>query len=118
MAISVNRPLELQVQQKGRAVMVMARGFAGATDAPKLQAELQRLAKTPGALIVLNLTNLEFLGPDGLDAMLSAHLLVKAQHGQIRLVSPNAEIRRMLQVTRLTEVFPIYDSVSQAVEAE
>jgi anti-anti-sigma factor len=114
MTVFVNKPLQLEVGREGRAIVITAHGSAGVIDAPRLQEQLARLAEKPNTVIVLDLSDLEFLGPDGIDALLTAHQLSKVQHGQIRLVNPNHEIRRMLEVTRLTEVFPVYGSVKEA----
>jgi anti-anti-sigma factor len=63
------------------------------------------------------LTDLEFIGCEGIDAILAGRALAGIEHGQIRLVGLNPEIRHILEITRLTEVFPIFDTVDSAVKA-
>ena len=115
MTISADRPLLLDVHTEERAVVISAHGSADVLDVPDLQERLARLASHPNRIIILDLSDLDFIGPDGLDALLNVRQVVLKKHGQIRLVNPNREIRRMLQVSRLMEIFPVYDSVEQAL---
>lgn len=115
MTISADRPLQLDFRPLGQAIVITAHGSAEVLDAPQLQERLQRLVDRPDRIIVLDLSDLDFIGPGGLDALLTVRQALKARHGQIRLVNPNPEIHRLLQVSRLTEVFPIFDTVDQAV---
>ncbi|MEK0100837.1 STAS domain-containing protein, partial [Streptomyces sp. A475] len=36
------------------------------------------------------------------------------RQGQLRLVCPQRRIRRLLQITELTDVMPVFDTVAQA----
>ncbi|MBN1942484.1 MAG: STAS domain-containing protein [Phycisphaerae bacterium] len=116
MTLSADRPLQLDVRQDERGAVVSAHGNVDMLDAPALQDQLQKLLPLSAPLVVLDLSDLDFIGPAGIDALLTARQALQARHGQIRLVHPNPEIRRMLQLTRLTEILPIFDTVEQAME--
>ncbi|MBN1555646.1 MAG: STAS domain-containing protein [Phycisphaerae bacterium] len=116
MTLSADRPLQLDVRQDERGFIVSVHGSVDVLDAPALQDQLEQLIPLPSPLVVLDLSDLDFIGPDGIDALLTARQALQSHHGEIRLVHPNPEIRRVLQVTRLTEILPIFDTVEQAME--
>ena len=116
MTISSDRSLQMEVSHIGPAVVITVHGSASMVDAPRLGEELQRLADRPHATIILDLTDLNFIGAEGIDALLLARERLNVQQGQIRFVHPNKEIRRILELTRLTKVFPIFDSLEDALK--
>jgi anti-sigma B factor antagonist len=109
--------LDLQVQQSGSATVVAMRGSLGMIDVESVQEQLRRLVGQPEAVVVLDMSDLHFIGADGLDMLLVSRGLSRVQHGQIRLVNPSGEIRRILELTRLDKVFGIYPSVDDALTA-
>jgi anti-sigma B factor antagonist len=115
MTISADRPLQLDVRRENGNVVISAHGNIDVLDAPMLQEQLQELVRESRRLVVLDLSDLDFIGPDGLDVLLTVRKALKVHKGQIRLVHPHPEIRRMLQVTRLTKILPIFDTVEQAL---
>ena len=115
MTISADRPLQLDVRRDGEKLVVSAHGCVDVLDAPQLQEQLEELIPQTHQIVVLDLSDVDFIGPDGLDALLEVRKALQPHHAHIRLVHPNPEIRRMLQVTRLSEILPIFDTVEQAL---
>ncbi|HDY65339.1 MAG TPA: anti-sigma factor antagonist [Phycisphaerae bacterium] len=116
MTISSDRSLQMEVRRVGSAVVITVHGSASMTDAPRLREELQRLAERPRTTIILDLTDLDFIGAEGIDALLFGRERLNVQQGQIRLVHPNDDIRRILDLTRLSEVFGVFDSLEEALK--
>ncbi len=116
MTISSDRSLQMEVSRIGQAVVITVHGSASMVDAPRLGEELQRLADRPHSTIILDLTDLNFIGAEGIDALLLARKRLDVQQGQIRLVHPNEGIRRILELTRLTKIFPVFDSLEDALK--
>lgn len=110
-------PLQIAVAQDDRATVVALRGEASMIDAGRIRDELQCLTLGPQEIIVLDLSDLTFIGAEGIDALLAGNELSRLRHHSIRLVGPHGEIRRLLDLLRLGEVFPIYETVDEAVRA-
>jgi anti-sigma B factor antagonist len=107
--------LQMDVRCESRAVVVTVRGSAGMVHAHRVRMELEHLTEHPGTNIILDLSELEFIGADGVDAILAGRELSRMRKGQIRLVNPGPNVRRLLEITRLTQVMPIYASVEEAM---
>ncbi|MFB8267574.1 STAS domain-containing protein [Streptomyces sp. NPDC055955] len=70
-------------------------------------------AHTP-ARVVLDMSALDFCDASGLSVLVAAHHAAKDRQGQLRLVCPQRRIRRLLQITELSDVMPVFDTVAQA----
>jgi len=57
--------------------------------------------------ILLNLQKLEFLDSAGLGELVRTHVAVRSRGGHVTLVSPSANVRHLLQVTKVDRVFDI-----------
>ena len=107
--------LELQVERTGEAAIVHVRGDVSLYEVDRLRNELQALAAMKVRRIVLELSKMMFICSEGLGVIISAHIQCRHHQGRVDLVSPRATIRSLLTATRLTEMFPIYESVADAL---
>ena len=106
---------ELNVHKGSTAVVLKLRGSAGMGEADTLRAKLEELAETRTPVIILDLTDMDFISSAVLGAIIFGHLKSRHHRGEIRLVNPRPEVRRLLETTRLTKLFPIYVTVEQAI---
>ena len=67
--------------------------------------------------LVLDLSNLNFLGSIGLGIMVDLLNRIKKCGGSLVLASVPKNCRGVLQVSGLDRIFPVYDSVELACEA-
>lgn len=117
MTASANKPLQLNVTRQGDAAVMKVSGSVSITDADQLRKGLEALAAERVPLIVLDLSEMNFISSLGLGAIISGHLKCRHHHGQIRLAKPTGPVRELLETTRLTKLFGIYDSLEQALPA-
>ena len=99
---------------EGVAVVTLS-GSADAAEAQTLQEALVALAVGETPVIVVDLGGVDFIGSSGLSALVVTHREARGHGGQVRLVNPKPVVREVLETTRLTEVFPIYSSVEEAI---
>lgn len=109
--------LVLDVRQVGRAAVVRLVGSAGIAEAGRLADTMGELVVRQVPLIVVDLSRTDFICSAGLGAMIDAHVRSRAHGGKVRLVNPTPAVRTLLETTRLTTLFDIYDSVEQATSA-
>ena len=108
-------PLDLQHERQGEAAIVHLRGSCSMICADRLGGLLVQLAESDARLVVLDLSQLEFIESTSLGKIVAAYLKLRRRGADIRLVGPNAEIRNLLKLTRLDHLFPIADSVGSAL---
>jgi len=107
--------LALEVSEIGPAVVIRLRGSAGLTQADRLRQTLEELCEREVSLIVLELSELEFIGSLGLGAIVYGHLRGRHHGARIHLVSPPPAVREMLETTCLTRLFPVFATVDEAI---
>jgi anti-sigma B factor antagonist len=112
-----NKPMDLKVSRQGGAAVVHVRGAASMSEAERLRTTLEEVADQGLPVVVLELSKMEFICSMGLGAIISAHLRSRHHQGQIRLVNPTQSVRELLETTRLTKLFGIYESVQDALKS-
>ena len=85
------------------------------TNAGRLRAALLRAAARPGAILVVDMTRTWFCDSAGLHALLGAHKRAQAEGRQVRLAVTGPQIRRILALTALDRLLPVYTSLDQAL---
>ncbi|HYM20814.1 MAG TPA: STAS domain-containing protein [Candidatus Kapabacteria bacterium] len=85
--------------------------------APDLKAEFLILAQPDVATLVIDLSDVTYVDSAGLSALLLARRQQSSHEGDVRLVNVSDDVRSLLELTQLNRVFPIYETVQQALEA-
>jgi anti-anti-sigma factor len=99
---------------QGCAVVVAA-GEIDLCTSSALHDALSEAAKTADRVII-DLTGVTFLDSTGMGAMVDAlNQDHHRQRGTLCLVGPSGSVRKALEITQLTKMFPIYPAVEEAV---
>ena len=117
-SLSPPQPLRIDVEEQGDAAVIRLVGSANMDAAADLQERLVELADAPRRRLILDLSGLDFVSSVGLGAIIAAHLRCRHHKCQISLVAPQTRILELLEVTRLTRLFTIHESVKAAMAAE
>ena len=115
MTTSGGKPLHMEVTRQGDAGVVKIIGSVSLGDADRLREQLEDLAAEHVPVIVLDLEQMDFICSLGLGAIITGHLKCRHHQGQIRLVNPTEQVRELLETTRLTKLFTVYESIEQAL---
>ncbi|MFW6106779.1 MAG: STAS domain-containing protein [bacterium] len=112
-----DQPLGLEIEPSGQAAVVHIRGSVAAQEANQLRERLCDLATQKCSPIVLDVEGMHFIGSAGLSALVEAHLKTRHYKGQIRLLRPQPNIRRVFETMHLDRIFAFYTERRQAIEA-
>jgi len=107
----------IETRQAGWCEFVVA--LLGEVDlytAPELKAELGRLADDGAKRIVIDLTSTTFIDSTTLGVLLGTVKRLRVTRGEVAVVCSDPNIRRIFEITLLDRVFPIFDSVDEALE--
>jgi anti-anti-sigma factor len=82
-----------------------------------LDRALKEILAAPAPRVVLDLHKVALCDSSGLQLFLDTRQHAVAAGGWLRLCGPQAMVRRVLEITNLTSILPVYESVDAAVSA-
>jgi anti-sigma B factor antagonist len=107
--------LALATREEGDRTVVQVTGEVDVYTAPKLREQLVSLVDAGRYDIIVDLDSVEFLDSTGLGVLVGGLKRVRTHDGSLRLVCSQERILKIFRITGLTKVFPIYDSVADAL---
>ncbi|WP_026874352.1 STAS domain-containing protein [Jiangella gansuensis] len=102
--------------ESGRSVVVVG-GEIDVYTAPRLRDQLVELVDSGHYHIVVDMRAVEFLDSTGLGVLVGGLKRVGQHDGSLRLVCNSERILKIFRITGLTKVFPIHESLEEAVAA-
>jgi anti-sigma B factor antagonist len=95
--------------------VLSVRGEIDVSTAPELRDRLLGVAQDGYSTVVVDLSEVTFLDSTALGVLVSGLKRFRSAGGDLRLVVTGRNVTKVLEITGLVEVFPIFDSVSEAV---
>jgi len=102
---AVGPDLVLTTDREGDRAVLIVRGELDAYSAPAIEEQIGRLIADDVVEVVLDLAQTGFLDSSGLRAILTAQRRLSENHGRLRLREPSDAVKRLLEITGLTEHF-------------
>ncbi len=85
--------------------------------APRLRQHVQTVAARKPAGLVLDLDRVDFIDSTGLGVMVGAAKRMRMIDGGFRIVCSQTHLIHLFRITRLNEVFDLYDSLEEALNS-
>jgi anti-sigma B factor antagonist len=82
-----------------------------------IREKLKSLVAAGKTRIVLNAANIRYIDSTGLGTLVAAHVNAKTQGASMRLCHLGQKFHDILQVTKLVNVFDVYDTQAAAVSS-
>lgn len=101
------KQLQIEIVEHTERIVCRLQGKAEFEECALLQKAMEQVVSGPHKHIVLDLSELTFICSMALGAIITAHLRAKRKQGQIRLHRPTPNVLAVLELTKLTKVFPI-----------
>ncbi len=92
---------------QGSEPLLRISGEVDIQTSPVLDEHLQRVLGNGASSLVVDLGQVTFLDSTGLSVLIAGLRRCQAAGGQLRLVSPRPNVRRVFEVTGLTDVFQL-----------
>ena len=108
--------LGLDVSEQNGFTVLAVRGEVDVYTAPRLREKLVELVTQGKHQIVVDLEGVEFLDSTGLGVLVGGLKRVRSHEGDLALVCTQHRILKVFEITGLTKVFSIHDSVEDAVK--
>ena len=110
--------LGLETSERNSWAVLAVTGEVDVATVPRLREQLHSLVAQGKHHIVVDLEGVDFLDSTGLGVLVGALKRVRTHDGDLALVCTQSRIRKVFEVTGLTKVFSLYDSVDEAVAAD
>jgi anti-sigma B factor antagonist len=107
--------LGVEVSDRGGWAVLAVSGEVDVATVPRLREQLHSLVAQGKHQIVVDLEGVDFLDSTGLGVLVGGLKRVRAHDGELRLVCTQQRIRKVFEVTGLTKVFAIHDTVDEAI---
>lgn len=109
-------PLTVEVRQDGDAVICCLRGSATMDVCSQLNEELSRVAEHKPKVLVIDLSELNFICSLGLGSIVAAYLHARRYEGRVCLAGVQPAVKEVLDVTRLTTILTAFPTVEAAIK--
>jgi len=98
-----------------RIAVVSPAGEVDLHTAPEIKQRIGELSDQGYNQIVVDLSRIDYLDSTGLGVLVGALKRLREKDGELRLVHPTSRVMRVLEITRLVNVFQIFDSEEEAL---
>jgi anti-sigma B factor antagonist len=101
-------------ERNGRSVLAV-HGEVDVYTAPRFRERLIELVSAGKRRVIVDLEGVDFLDSTGLGVLVGGLKRLRSNDGDLSLVCTQSRILKVFEVTGLTKVFEIHDSVDAAV---
>ncbi len=107
--------VRFDVSLHGETVVLAVHGEVDVYTAPRLRERFVELSGDGRRVIVVDLEGVEFLDSTGLGVLVSGLKRFRSGGGDVLLVATQPRVLKVLEITGLTQVFEIHESVESAL---
>jgi anti-sigma B factor antagonist len=105
--------VDVTVRHAGGQAVVTLRGELDLASTPALATHLTAAAAC-GPSVIVDLAGLEYIGYSGLGVLVRIGKWLRAGGGDLSLAAPQPQVRKILVITGLIDVFAVYPTVDAA----
>lgn len=109
--------LSVTSRDEGNRTVVVVSGEIDVYTAPMLREKLVSLIAKERYHLVVDMAKVSFLDSTGLGVFVGCMKRLRTHDGSLRLVCLESRIVKVFTITGLTQVFPIYDTLAEALAA-
>ena len=109
--------VNVSIRNVGGQAVVVLRGELDLAVTPGAASHLIAAVAACGPFVIVDLAALESLGYGGLGVLVRVLKWTRDGGGEMSLAAPQQQVHRVLDVTGLIDVFPVFPSVEQAVSS-
>ncbi len=97
-------------------VILYLKGRLDALSAQDLKNIVKKSVNSNNRFFIIDLSEIDFIDSSGLGSLISSLRFVTRVGGDIFISNPNKSIKYILDITRLTKVFNIFNSIQDALK--
>ncbi len=105
------------VRTEGRFTVIELNGEVDLYFSPRAREQILGCLND-GLNVLVDLSKVEYIDSSGVASLVEGYQMAKDAHLEFGLVGASPAAMQVLQLAKLDQVFPIYDSVSEALSGE
>lgn len=109
--------MELQEEERGQVTLLSLSGQLDLFNAKNLRQRIQTLLEAGKKKIIIDFANVSYIDSSGVGAMLHVYSQARGGAFDTRFVNLQRPVAHVIELTKLTDYFPLAESVEEA-EAE
>ena len=98
----------------GVTVLHLQGAILGGPEANALNEELHRLIDSGKKKVVIDLERVTHMNSSGLGMLIGGYTTLKNNQGDLKLAALSANLRKLIEITKLHTIFVPYDTVKDA----
>ena len=103
-----------QREENGVVILELAGKIIGGPDATTLNDRLHNLVEKGNKKVVADLSQVNWMNSSGLGILISALTTTRNAGGELKIAAATEKIKKLLIITKLTNVFTLYETVDEA----
>ena len=107
--------MSLNIEDKGKAKIVMLEGKLDVNLSVSLESELDALIDSGSNNLILEISKVEYLSSSGIRVFINMMRKIKDKNGRLVLASVPDVIKKILKTVDLEDLFEVFDSVDDAL---
>ena len=108
-------PLHMVDKLMGDVLVVDARGrLTLGRETEALRTRIKELVESGHKRIVLDLSGVDYIDSAGLGVLVAGAASVRKAAGELKLANLTERVRGLMQITRLSTLFEVYDNLEKA----
>lgn len=108
--------MEIKTRKEGQKQLVSVNGRVDAVSAPEFEKSLSELIGQGEKILIVNLTQLDYISSAGLRSILSVAKKLKAQNGDIFFTGLKGPVEEVFKISGFYSIFRIFDSEQAALQ--
>jgi anti-anti-sigma factor len=109
----VQDQFRVQVRSEDRATIVAVKGELDLASSPALEQELERVNRSDTEVVILDLSELEFMDSTGLSVVVRANQRAQDSGKRFGVLKGSPQVQRLLSLTGVDERITVADSLDQ-----
>ena len=108
--------IKARTVQNGRIAIIDVKGsLIGDGDTDALREAVADFIEQGNKCLVINLAKVNYINSSGIGAIIASHASYVKNGGAVKLAGISNNVQNLLVVTKLIDVFDVYDKVDEAV---
>jgi len=107
--------MKLNISQHKQVVSVQLPDTLVMSNADETRTALTDLTSQGNRKLIIDLSSVNFIDSSGLAVLIAIYKQVNRQQGQMVLLQPQNNVRALIELTRLHQIFDIYEDRQSAI---